>query len=92
MPTKNIQNTQNVQSKNIQTKNLQNILSTQKIGWKNTKSPRSAEFDQNFVTSNGGVINCQNHANKKADYMTETDGEAIYYCETCAAKLAAQRF
>ena len=24
--------------------------------------------------------------------MTETDGEIIYYCQTCAAKLAAQQF
>lgn len=39
-----------------------------------------------------GTRTCFNHAGKKAEYMAETDGEFIYYCETCAAKLAAQRF
>lgn len=65
----------------------------QNNGWKNVKSPKSPQIDnQNNFNLNNGMKNCYNHLNKKAEYMTETDGEVIYYCETCAAKLAAQRF
>ena len=63
-------------------------------GWKNVKSPRSPQMDnQSFTTvQNNGAMACYNHAGKSAEYMAETDGEIIYYCATCAAKLAANNF
>ncbi len=64
----------------------------QNVGWMNAKSPRSPQMDHQGFSQTNGTRTCFNHPGKKAEYMAETDGEVIYYCETCAAKLAAQCF
>ena len=69
----------------------------QNNGWKHVKSPRSPHIDNQMFSNqamNGmnGTRTCYNHPGKKSEYMAKTDGEFIYYCEACAAKLAANCF
>jgi hypothetical protein len=60
---------------------------------KNIKSPRSPQDNQFFNNPNSNQPKkCSNHQSKKAEYMAETGGEYLYYCESCAAKLAANNF
>ena len=49
-------------------------------------------FSNQAMNGMNSTRTCYNHPGKKSEYMAETDGELIYYCETCAAKLAANCF
>jgi hypothetical protein len=93
----NINSNYQTQGSAVETQSRFNVdmrgqFAQQNAGWKNVKSPRSPQIDNQTYNQPNANRNCFNHTGKRAEYMAETDGEVIYYCETCAAKLAAQRF